>query len=103
MLFKAEKSIATIKRREKDEKVMREIVKATALRVYHETGIKSICEDCFYLTDPKCPNFPHICMLEKGLQNPQERDWILKNLADKVEMRKRFKSKISRKCEKQVE
>lgn len=41
-----------------------EIVKQIALKLFRETGIKPTCERCFYLTDPTCPDFPHICTKE---------------------------------------
>jgi len=41
-----------------------ERVKQIVLKLYNEKGIKPSCERCFYLTDPKCPDFPHICAME---------------------------------------
>lgn len=38
-----------------------EKVKQFALKLYREKGIKVTCERCFYLIDPKCPDYPHIC------------------------------------------
>jgi len=75
-------------------KEIKERVKAMAIHLYETKGIKVECEECFYLTDPKCPDFPHVCALEEGLKNPEEREWILKNLADKIEMRRKFKATL---------
>jgi len=51
------------------------------------------CEKCFYIRKARCPEYPHVCALEKDLKEGdlETREWILKNLADKIEMRKRFK------------
>jgi len=76
---------------------LRKIVKEMAIRLYEERGIVTECEECFYLTDPKCPDFPHKCALEEALKNPEEREWVLEHLADKIEMRRRFKKKIEQK------
>ena len=67
---------------------MDEAVKAMALKLYREKGIKTSCERCFVVTDPTCPDFSHICVLEKGLENPDEKDWIKENLSHCIEMRK---------------
>ena len=65
-----------------------ERVKRLALHFYREKGIKSECERCWIVTDPKCPDFPHICALEEGLKEPgKNKDWILENLSDCIEMR----------------
>ena len=70
---------------------IKERVKAMALRLYRTKGIKLLCEECFIVTDPKCPEFPHRCALEEALKDPEEREWVMKHLADKIEMRRRFK------------
>jgi len=73
---------------------MREIkekVKAMALHLYRTQGIKPLCEECFIVADPKCPDFPHRCALEEALENPEEREWVLKYLADKIEMRRKWR------------
>jgi len=31
--------------------------------------------------------------LEEALKNPEEREWVLKNLPDKIEMRRRWREK----------
>jgi len=72
---------------------IKEKVKAMALHLYETKGIKLLCEECFIVTDPKCPDFPHRCALEEALKNPEEREWVLKNLPDKVEMRRRWREK----------
>ena len=72
-----------------DTKEVEERVKATALHLYETKGIKPLCEKCFYLTNPKCPDFPHVCALEKALEDPEERKWVLENMLDKVEMRRK--------------
>lgn len=67
-----------------------EAVKRMALKLYREKGIKPECERCFIVTDPKCPNYPHICALETGLEKPEpNKDWILENLSHCIKMRKR--------------
>ena len=69
---------------------LREKVKAVALKRFNEQGIKMSCEECYYLTDPVCPDFPHICMLEEALKKLGEsRDWALVNLGDRIEMRRK--------------
>ena len=55
-------------------------VKDMARKLYEAKGIKPSCERCFYLKDPTCPDFHHICELELGLEDPEQRDWILLNL-----------------------
>ena len=81
---------------------IKERVKAIALYLYETEGIKPECEECFYLTDPECPDFPHVCALEKALEDPEERKWVLENIPDKVEMRRRWREKhvrsINRNC-----
>jgi len=72
---------------------IKEKVKAMALHLYKTKGIKPLCEECFIVTDPKCPDFPHRCALEEALENPEEREWVLKNLPDKIEMRRRWREK----------
>ena len=42
-----------------------EKVRNMALKLYREKGVKPSCERCFYLRDPTCPDFPHICVLEE--------------------------------------
>lgn len=69
---------------------LRDVVSAMALRLYAEKGIKTECEECFYLTDPECPSFPHVCALEHALGDPEERIWVAENLLERVEMRRRF-------------
>ena len=67
-----------------------EVVKRMALKLYREKGIKPECERCFIVTDPKCPNFPHICALEDGMKKPgSSKEWILDNLSQCIKMRKR--------------
>jgi len=66
---------------------IKEIVKAFFLA----NDIVPLCEKCFYLIDPKCPDFPHLCELEESLKSPGGKEWALKNLADKIEMRERLK------------
>ena len=66
-------------------------LKRFALKLYEEKGIKPECERCFIVTDPECPDFPHICALEKGLKEPGEsRDWILESLPHCITMREEF-------------
>lgn len=73
---------------ETDMEAFDERVKQLALKVYREKGIKGRCERCFILTDPECPDFPHICDLEEGLKiSGESRDWILANLSHCIEMR----------------
>ena len=68
-----------------------ETVKQRALKLYREKGIKLECEWCYVLAEPKCPDYPHICALEKGLKELGEgRDWILKELPHCIEMRKLY-------------
>ena len=68
-----------------------ERVKQMALKRYRKKGIKPECEGCFIVTDPKCPDYPHICALEEGLKKPGEnRDWILKELPHCIKMREEF-------------
>jgi len=67
---------------------LREKVKAMAMKLYRGKGIKMSCEECYYLTDPECPDFPHICILEETLKELGEsRDWTLVNLGHCIEMR----------------
>lgn len=61
---------------------LREVVKAFCVA----NNIVPLCEECFYLTDPECPDFPHQCALKEALNNPEEREWVLNNLLDKVKM-----------------
>ena len=69
---------------------MHDAVKNMALKLYREKGIKTSCERCYYTSDPTCPDFPHICMLEEALKTPGEsRTWALENLAPRIKMRKR--------------
>jgi len=77
-------------------KEIKEIIKATALHLYETKGIKPECEECFIVTDPECPDFPHVCALEKALEDPEERKWVLENIPDKVEKRKRWREKIQK-------
>lgn len=66
----------------------REKVKQKAMNFYSETGIKLECEECFIITDPECPDYPHICALEEGLKKEgKSREWILENLAHCIKMR----------------
>lgn len=71
---------------------MEKAVKNMAMRLYKEKGVKTTCERCYYLSDPTCPDFPHICMLEQTLKIfGESRDWVLENLADRIEMRRRHR------------
>ncbi len=71
-----------------------EAVKRMALKLYREEGIRPECERCFIVTDPTCPDFPHVCALETGLEGPgPSRDWILENLPSCIKMRKRHMSR----------
>ena len=63
-------------------------VKAMALKLYREKGIKTSCEHCYIVTDPRCPDFPHICELEESLKNPDQRKWAEDNIPKCIEMRK---------------
>ncbi len=70
--------------------INRPAVKAMAVKLFNEKGIKINCEECYYLSDPKCPDFPHSCALEESIKEPGEsRDWSLANLAHRIEMRKK--------------
>jgi len=69
---------------------MDERVKQMALKLYEEKAIKVSCERCFIVTDPKCPDFPHICVLEEGLKKSDKKEWIEENLSRCIEMRKAF-------------
>ena len=61
-------------------------------KFYEEKGVKGSCERCFIVTDPMCPDFPHICELEEGLKESGEnRDWILKELPHCIKMREEFR------------
>lgn len=66
---------------------IKEIVKAFCLA----NDIVPLCEECFYLIDSECPDFPHICQLEESLKSPGGKEWTLENLADKIEMREQLK------------
>ena len=57
----------------------------------HTKGITVTCERCFYLTDPNCPTAPHKCELEDSIKNgsEEEKAWVLENLKDKIEMRRK--------------
>ena len=73
---------------------MNRTIKRMAEKIYRDKGIKPSCERCFYLSDPECPDFLHICVLEEGLKNPEERDWIVENLPHCIEMRKRYEDNM---------
>lgn len=75
---------------------IREIVNAMMKKEYISHGIESSCEECFYLADPKCPNpgVPYICVIDEALNDREQRQWVLENLADKVAMRRDVKEKV---------
>ena len=74
-----------------------EAVKRMVLKLYREKGIKPECERCFIVTDPQCPDFPHICALETGLEEPgPDKDWILENLSPCIKMRELNKENCGR-------
>lgn len=56
-------------------------IKVLAMRLFEERGIKLECEECFILTNPSCPDFPHSCALEEALKDPEQRTWTLQNIS----------------------
>ena len=74
-------------------KEIKEIVKEAALHLYKTEGIKLVCEECYYLTDPECPSYPHVCALEEALKNPEAREWVLTHMADRLEMRREWRKR----------